>query len=93
MRVWKGDTAEARLGAAGGLFVSVAKGEGDKIKTAIERTDPLLAPLTQGQRVGSIKVTTTGGSAVTTLPLVVLEPVGLAGIFGRGWDAIRLWIK
>jgi D-alanyl-D-alanine carboxypeptidase (penicillin-binding protein 5/6) len=27
------------------------------------------------------------------VPLVVLEPVGLAGLFGRAWDAIRLWIK
>jgi D-alanyl-D-alanine carboxypeptidase (penicillin-binding protein 5/6) len=27
------------------------------------------------------------------LPLEVMEPVGLAGIFGRAWDAIRLWIK
>ena len=91
--VWKGDKAEARLGAAGGLYVTVPKGEGDKLKTVVERTDPLLAPLTQGQRVGSIKITTAGGTAVTTVPLVVLEPVGLAGIFGRAWDAIRLWIK
>ena len=46
-----------------------------------------------GQAVGQIKVTTAGGSTVTTRPLVVLEPVGLAGIFGRAWDAVRLWIK
>ncbi|MDP1900931.1 MAG: D-alanyl-D-alanine carboxypeptidase family protein [Rubrivivax sp.] len=91
--VWKGDKPEARLGAAGGLYVSVPKGEGDKLKTTLERTDPLLAPLTAGQRVGSIRVTTAGGSTVANVPLVVMEPVGLAGIFGRAWDAIRLWIK
>lgn len=91
--VWKGDKAEAKLGAQGGLFVTVPKGEGDKLKTVIERTDPLLAPLTAGQAVGLIKVTTAGGSTVTARPLVVLEPVGLAGIFGRAWDALRLWIK
>ena len=91
--VWKGVQAEAKLGAAGALFVTVPKGEGDKLKTVIERTDPLVAPLTAGQRVGSIKVTTAGGSAVATVPLVVQEPVALAGIFGRAWDAIRLWIK
>jgi D-alanyl-D-alanine carboxypeptidase (penicillin-binding protein 5/6) len=75
------------------LFVSVPKGEGDKVKTSIERTDPLVAPLVAGQRVGSIKITGSGGAALATLPLVVLEPVELAGIFGRAWDAIRLWIK
>ena len=91
--VWKGVKPQAKLGAAGALYVSVPKGEGDKLKTTIERTDPLLAPLTAGQRVGSIKITTAGGAAVATLPLVVQEPVELAGIFGRAWDAIRLWIK
>ena len=91
--VWKGDKPEARLGATGGLIVTVPKGDGDKLKTTIERTDPLLAPLTAGQAVGTVKVTTAGGAVVTSRPLVVLEPVGLAGIFGRAWDAIRLWIK
>jgi len=91
--VWKGDKPEAKLGAPGALFVTVPKGEGDKLKTAVERTDPLVAPLTQGQRVGSIKISTAGGTAVATVPLVVMEPVGLAGLFGRAWDAIRLWIK
>ena len=82
-----------KLGAPGALFVTVPKGEGGKLKTAVERTDPLVAPLTAGQRVGSIKVATASGTAVATVPLVVLEPVGLAGIFGRAWDAIRLWIQ
>ena len=91
--VWKGKAGEARLGVPGALFVSVPKGEGDKLKTAIERTDPLVAPLIAGQRVGSIKITSAGGAALATLPLVVLEPVELAGVFGRGWDAVRLWIK
>jgi D-alanyl-D-alanine carboxypeptidase (penicillin-binding protein 5/6) len=91
--VWKGNKAEARLGAAGAIYVSVPKGEGDKLKTTIERTDPLVAPLTQGQRVGTLKVTTAGGAKVADVPLVVLEPVELAGLFGRAWDAIRLWIK
>jgi len=91
--VWKGKTAQANLGVPGALFVSVPKGEGDKVKTRIERTDPLVAPLTAGQRVGSIQITGNGGAALATLPLVVLEPVELAGVFGRAWDAIRLWIK
>jgi len=91
--VWKGKAAQARLGVPGALFVSVPKGEGDKLKTTIEHTDPLVAPLIAGQRVGSIKITGTGGAALATLPLVVLEPVELAGVFGRAWDAIRLWIK
>ena len=91
--IWKGKTNEAKLGAAGGLFVSVPKGDGGKLQTKIERTDPLIAPLAKGQRVGTIKVTTASGAPVIDVPLVALETVEQAGILGRAWDAMRLWIK
>ncbi len=91
--VWKGTSNEAKLGTAGGLFVSVPKGEGGKLQTRIERTDPLVAPLAKGQRVGTIKVATASGASVIDVPLVVQEQVEQAGIIGRAWDALRLWIK
>jgi len=91
--IWKGQVNEAKLGAAGGVFVSVPKGEGGKLQSKVERTDPLVAPLAKGQRVGTIKVTTVSGAPVVEVPLVALEPVAEAGIFGRAWDALRLWIK
>jgi serine-type D-Ala-D-Ala carboxypeptidase (penicillin-binding protein 5/6) len=91
--VWKGRTAEAKLGSAQPIYVTVPKGEGDKLKTMVERTDPLVAPLQQGQRVGTIKVLTPGGSTLAEVPLTALEPVELAGLMGRAWDAIRLWIR
>ena len=91
--VWKGKAPDVKLGAGGGLFVSVPKGEGGKLQTKLERTDPLVAPLAKGQRVGTIKVSTAAGAPVVDVPLVVLEPVEQAGIFGRAWDAMRLWIK
>jgi D-alanyl-D-alanine carboxypeptidase (penicillin-binding protein 5/6) len=91
--IWKGKDKEAKLGAPGGVYVSVPKGEGGKLQTKVERTDPLVAPLEKGQRVGTIKVSTVGGAPVVDVPLVALEPVEQAGLFGRGWDALRLWIK
>jgi D-alanyl-D-alanine carboxypeptidase (penicillin-binding protein 5/6) len=91
--VWKGQTATAGLGAQQPLLVTVPKGEGDKLKTAIARTDPLVAPLTQGQKVGTIDVTTAAGTKLASVPLVVLQAVPEAGLLGRAWDSIRLWIK
>jgi D-alanyl-D-alanine carboxypeptidase (penicillin-binding protein 5/6) len=92
--VWKGTVAQASLGVgAGAVFVTVPRGEGAKLRTLIERTDPLVAPLAQGQRVGTIKVVNAAGAPLATLPLQVLEPVPLAGMLGRAWDALRLWIQ
>jgi serine-type D-Ala-D-Ala carboxypeptidase (penicillin-binding protein 5/6) len=91
--VWKGTSATARLGTPGAISVTVPKGEGDRLKTTLERTDPLVAPLTAGQRVGTLKVSTTGGALVAEVPVTALDAVPLAGILGRAWDAVRLWIK
>jgi len=91
--VWKGTSNEAKLGAANAVFVSVPRGEGANLQTKIERTDPLVAPLHKGQRVGTLKVTTAAGAKVAEVPLVVMDGVEQAGIFGRAWDSMRLWIK
>ena len=92
-QVWKGKADVAKLGAAGAIFVSVPKGEGGKLQTKVERSDPLVAPLAKGQRVGRILVATAAGTPVADVPLVVMEPVEQSGIFGRAWDALRLWLK
>ena len=92
-QVWKGTANVAKLGPSGALFISVPKGEGAKLQTKIERTDPLIAPLAKGQKVGKILVSTASGTPVTDVPLVVMEPVEQSGILGRAWDALRLWIK
>ncbi|HEY6088108.1 MAG TPA: D-alanyl-D-alanine carboxypeptidase family protein [Burkholderiaceae bacterium] len=91
--VWKGSQRQAKLGSESAVVIAVPRGEADKLQTRVERTDPLVAPLTKGQRVGTVKVTTAAGAQVADVPLVVLEAVEQAGIFGRAWDAIRLWIK
>ena len=91
--VWKGAQRQAKLGAEGSVVVAVPRGEGDKLKTDVQRTDPLVAPLAKGQRVGTLKVTTAAGAPVAEVPLVVQEAVDQAGLFGRAWDSVRLWIK
>jgi D-alanyl-D-alanine carboxypeptidase (penicillin-binding protein 5/6) len=91
--VWKGTERQARLGSDAAVVIAVPRGEADKLQTRVERTEPLVAPLAKGQRVGTLKVTTSAGAPVAEVPLVVLEAVEQAGLLGRAWDAVRLWIK
>ncbi|WP_374593832.1 D-alanyl-D-alanine carboxypeptidase family protein [Aquabacterium sp.] len=91
-RVWKGHANQVKLGSLEPLLVTVPRGAGSSLKTEIQRTDPLLAPLAKGQRVGTIKITS-GGQVVTERPLVALDAVGSAGFLGRAWDAVRLGIQ
>jgi serine-type D-Ala-D-Ala carboxypeptidase (penicillin-binding protein 5/6) len=91
--VWKGEAKEVKLGAADAVFVAVPRGDAGKLQTQVEHTDPLVAPLNKGQRVGTLRVTTTAGTPVAEVPLIVQEAVPVAGILGRAFDSIRLWIK
>ena len=90
--VWKGKEATMKLGRPEAIVVAVPSGNAAKIKTEIQRPDPLVAPFTKGQAVGSLKVTL-GEQTLLTVPLVALDGVQQAGILGRAWDSIRLWIK
>ena len=43
--------------------------------------------------VGTLMVATASGAPVAEVPLVVMVEIEQAGIFGRAWDSLRLWIK
>ncbi len=92
--VWKGKEATVKLGRPEAIVVAVAAGSGAKIKTQVERADPLVAPFKKGQAMGNLKVMLGDNpEPVAMVPLIALEGVEEAGILGRAWDSIRLWIK
>ena len=92
LEVWKGAARNVKVGVGADLFVTVPKGEADKLKAELVSQQPLVAPLTKGQRVGVVRVTH-DGKPFGEYPLITLEPVAAAGFFGRTWDTLRLWLK
>jgi serine-type D-Ala-D-Ala carboxypeptidase (penicillin-binding protein 5/6) len=92
IEVWKGVGKEVKSGFRSDIIVTVPKGDADKLKAELLTQQPLVAPVAQGQRVGTLRVTY-DGKPLGEYPLVALENVGVAGIFGRAWDTLRLWLK
>jgi D-alanyl-D-alanine carboxypeptidase (penicillin-binding protein 5/6) len=92
LEVWKGAARTVKVGVGSDLFVTVPKGEQDKLKAELVSQQPLVAPLAKGQSVGVLRVTY-DGKPHGEYPLVALEPVPVAGLFGRMWDTLRLWLK
>ncbi len=90
--IWKGTEPRAKLGRPQPVVVAVPAGSASRLKTQVVRPEPLVAPLARGQSVGVLKVLA-GDQPVAEVPLVALEAVPQAGILGRAWDAVRLWIK
>jgi serine-type D-Ala-D-Ala carboxypeptidase (penicillin-binding protein 5/6) len=92
IEVWKGAANEVKAGFRGDIVVTVPKGAVEKLKAELLSQQPLLAPVAQGQRVGTLRVSFEG-KPLAEYPLLALEDVGRAGIFGRAWDTLRLWLK
>jgi D-alanyl-D-alanine carboxypeptidase (penicillin-binding protein 5/6) len=90
--IWKGSSPTVKLGRNQSIVVAVPNGLAGKLKTQVLRNDPLLAPLSKGQQVATLRVTA-GDQPVVEVPLLALDGVEQAGVVGRAWDALRLWIR
>ena len=91
--VWKGSKSQVKIGFDHDIYLTVPKGMGDKLKPVLTHKDPLVAPVNQGSPVGKLTLVQPDGKTLTELPVLALEQVNQASIFGRAWDSIRLWFK
>lgn len=90
--VWKGTASNVKMGRPEAIVVAVPAGSAGKVNTQISHQDPLIAPFAKGQPIGALKISL-GDQPLRDVPLLALEGIEQAGVFGRAWDAIRLWIK
>ena len=89
-RVWKGKTKDVQLGVAQPMLVSVPRGRYDDLKPTMDVPKTLVAPITAGQAIGTVKVTL-DGKVVAESPLVAITAIEEAGFFKRLWDAFWMW--
>lgn len=91
-RVWQGKVEETKLGVSEPLWVTVPRGKASEIKPIAKRPDPLFAPLTKGERVGTLTLML-DDKMLLTRPLEVLQSVERAGFVGRTVDTVKLWFR
>src|SRR6266702_1973738 len=88
-RVYKGSQDSVKLGVKTDQYITLPKGLADKVKPQVEHVDPLIAPIAEGQQVGTVKFVA-DGKTLAQVPLVALQAVPQAGIVGRVWDSMML---
>jgi D-alanyl-D-alanine carboxypeptidase (penicillin-binding protein 5/6) len=87
--VWKAANPSAEVGIKDDLYMTLARGQSD-VKTAVEVTPKLIAPLGSDANVGTLRVFN-GKETLSTVPLHPLKPVAAGGWWRRLIDTIRLW--
>lgn len=90
--VWKGQQPTVSAGFADDVLITAPRAQIGNIKGEIERTEPLIAPIHAGQRIGTLRIRL-GNTVIAERPLIALETVEAAGWFKSTLDTIRLWIK
>jgi D-alanyl-D-alanine carboxypeptidase (penicillin-binding protein 5/6) len=90
LRVWKGEANLIKAGFASDLSIAVPTGFAAKVTKEFVAQPRLIAPIQQGQVLGTLKVSL-DGKPLGEYPVLALENVPQAGILGRLIDTIRLW--
>jgi D-alanyl-D-alanine carboxypeptidase (penicillin-binding protein 5/6) len=92
LKVWKGQETTVKAGFANDFILAVPKGYGPKVKAELVSQQPLVAPVALGQVVGTMKVSI-DGKPYGDYPVLAIEAVPVAGVFGRMIDTMRLWFN
>ena len=92
-RVYKGATQTVKVGVKSDQYVTLPKGSAANAKPQLALTSPLIAPIADGQTVGTAKFVGADGKVLAQFPVVALQTVPQGGIVSRLWDSVMLMIN
>ncbi|HEY8552191.1 MAG TPA: D-alanyl-D-alanine carboxypeptidase family protein [Thermaerobacter sp.] len=91
--VYKGARPRVAVEPAVPPVVTVPRTAAGEVRTRVELRDPLVAPLAEGARVGTLTIEDARGRVLRTVPLVTAEAVPRGGLFRVLWDSVRLLFR
>ncbi|MFJ5446800.1 D-alanyl-D-alanine carboxypeptidase family protein [Methylobacillus methanolivorans] len=92
LKVWKGAENNLVATVAKNVSITLPKGEYARVKAKVVSQQPLVAPVSAGQQVGTIQFIL-DDKVIAEHKLVAAKNVEVAGIFGRLLDTIKLWFE
>ena len=88
-RIWEGETDTVGLGLKRSVWVTVPRGRSESIEPIANYTQPLVAPVSQDEQVGTVSFLL-DDNIIATEPLLTLNNVPQAGFVGRMIDKVRM---
>ena len=88
--LYRGARASVSMGFAQDFHLLMPRGSASRVRAEVITRQPIVAPVRKGQRLGTLRLIL-DGKPLGDYALVALHDVAVAGIFGRGWDSIRLF--
>ncbi|MEY4719203.1 MAG: hypothetical protein RL563_1821 [Pseudomonadota bacterium] len=91
-RVRKGETSKVSVGVDENIYVTAPRKHFNELKAETQMDKAVLAPITKGDKVGSLNVNL-AGETLLNKPLVAMEAVAEGGIFRRLYDAVIVLLE
>ncbi len=89
VRVWKGDVQTLGVGLADDLYVTVPRGQYERLNARMQVDAAIIAPVARGEPQGTVTISF-GEDTVTERPLIALQSVAEGGLWQRLTDEVRL---
>jgi D-alanyl-D-alanine carboxypeptidase (penicillin-binding protein 5/6) len=89
IRIWKGEIEKLGIGLARDLYVTVPRGQYEKLDAKMEIDSKVVAPVMKGEARGTLEISL-GGEQIAQRPLVTLAPVAEGGLWRQVSDQVRM---
>lgn len=91
-RIWMGVDKEVGLGLPQDLYVTLGKGQYEKLKATINVNKEIKAPMAKGTPLGTI-IIELDEKVIAEQPILALNDVKEAGLFSRVYDSFAMTLK
>jgi len=91
-KIWMGDKEIVDLGISQNIFLTIPRGKAKNLKARYVVEKNIEAPIKKGQLVGKVFFSL-GEEDLAEYPLVALEEIKEAGVFGRMSDSVSRWFE
>ena len=89
VKVWKAEIDNLNLSINRDIYITVPRGQYEKLEPVVEVDKQIIAPVNQGDQKGVLNIMLENKS-ITTVPLLALESIAEGGIVNRLKDEVYL---
>jgi serine-type D-Ala-D-Ala carboxypeptidase (penicillin-binding protein 5/6) len=89
VKIWKADVDFLNLGIKNDIYITVPRGQYDKLEPVVELDTQVIAPVNEGEQKGVLNVMLSN-EKMASVPLLALENISEGSIVNRLKDEVRL---
>ncbi|MGD8558796.1 MAG: D-alanyl-D-alanine carboxypeptidase family protein [Gammaproteobacteria bacterium] len=92
VKIWKGDKESIPLGIADDLYITIPRGQYDKLDASMRISSTILAPATHGDVLGKL-IVMLGTQRVAERDLISLDDIAEGSYWHNLVDSVKLWLQ